>query len=150
MNRSELSCSSLYVRALNSPDLGRFYKRNGYKGKIQPDDLCVWLEQNGKIIAAARLTMLKSEAKPYIQLRGVWVDKQQRGKGLGSLLLTHIKQHPEKGSIDLYCLAFTHLETFYQKHGFKKLSNQECPTYLSLAEVRYKKRGTPTILMQCV
>lgn len=136
-----------YGHELQSPVLGRFYKRNGYKGKIQPEDLCCWLELNGEIVAAARILAHYSDTASFSLLRGVWVDKSKRGKRLGSQLLGYISKNEVKNNNDLYCLALPHLEQFYMTHQYKKAEGEQIPDQLAEMENRYKRRGQKSILM---
>lgn len=142
---TSLSYQQCPGRQLPGPELGRFYKRNGHKGRIQPEDECHWLSKDKQILTVARLSSLSNGQL----LRGLWVDKLHRGKGYGSQLLQQIQQqvsplHP------LYCLAFTHLEDFYQQHGFIKVTepgqNPDLQQLLKKQET-YAKRGNTTLLM---
>jgi predicted GNAT family N-acyltransferase len=136
-----------YGHELQSPVLGRFYKRNGYKGKIQPEDLCCWLELNGEIVAAARILAHYSGTTSFSLLRGVWVDKSKRGKRLGSQLLRYISKNEVKKNNDLYCLALPHLEQFYMTNQYKKAEGKQIPDQLTEMANRYKRRGQDSILM---
>lgn len=132
---------------LNSPILGRFYKKNGYKGKIQPDDLCCWLELNGEIVAAARILIYRSDTVIFSLLRGVWVDKSKRREGFGSQLLSDISRHEVNKNSDLYCLALPHLEQFYITNQYQIVGDKPIPYQLIEMTNRYKKRGLETTLM---
>lgn len=129
---------------LQSPLLGRFYKRNGYKGKIQPEDLCYWLERKGEIVAAARLLVDTSEATHFLLLRGLWVHKTMRGQKLGSQLLGTIHTYAEQANKNLYCLAFPHLENFYSVNSFKKIQTNMLPDKIKDMQQRYARRGVDT------
>jgi predicted GNAT family N-acyltransferase len=142
------TCLFTYGRELQSPQLGRFYKRNGYKGKIQPTDICVWLEHNNEIIAAARLTELDLENRHLLQLRGVWVHKEQRGKNLGSSLLREIAHLPSLDDKEIYCLAFPHLSHFYTLNNYKHTNEEEAPHQLISKKMAYTKKGVNTIAMK--
>ncbi|WP_415882030.1 GNAT family N-acetyltransferase [Neptuniibacter sp. QD72_48] len=135
---------------LQSPDLGRFYKRNGHKGRIQPDDRCIWLTRDKEIIAAARLSTIPehhfSAQRKTVLLRGLWVDKQQRSLGLGSYLLKEICTKQINLDVYLFCFAYEEIAPFYQKHGFKAAADS-APTYLRQKQKDYSSRGNATQLM---
>lgn len=131
---------------LKSHALGRFYKRNGHKGKIQPNDICFWTERDQAIVAAARLLPVAGE-KNSLLLRGLWVDKALRRKGLGSELLQRITHYLQKQQRDCYCLAYCHLETFYTNQSFNRPAIGSCPTELLTQYHSYKKRGNDLTLL---
>lgn len=147
---SDIRVHSSIGRELQTPDLGRFYKRNGHKGRIQSDDRCIWLSLNKKIIAAARLSELPDKFSPELNkiliLRGVWVDKQQRNEGLGSLLLQEILKREATIEQNIYCFAYQKVIPFYRKQGFKSIS-ESAPPYLRQKQQGYKSRGHTTELM---
>lgn len=134
---------------IQTPDLGRFYKRNGYKGKIQSDDLCAWIEINEEITAAARIRPLNDETT-IRQLRGLWVHKSHRGQTLGTLLLRSINQHATDNKYDLYLLAYPHLTLFYRMNNYQPLGQQETPESLLTKQLHYEAKGTPTIAMRLI
>jgi len=141
-----LKIQTAYGKELTTPDLGRFYKRNGHKGRIQPDDLCMWLSTEDEILAAARLSTIAGlSAEEARLLRGMWVAKQYRGQTLGRQLLNGIIEQLN-GQANLYCLAYPEVTQFYQQHGFS--DDQETPPKALVDKQRsYAKRGTPTVLL---
>lgn len=139
----------LQGQKIQTPNLGRFYKSNGYKGKIQGEDLCAWIEINEEITAAARLSPLNDETTTR-QLRGLWVHKAHRGQTLGTLLLRSINQHATDNTYDLYLLAYPHLALFYRMNNYQPLSQQETPDSLLTKQQRYEAKGTPTIAMRLI
>ncbi|WP_415901788.1 GNAT family N-acetyltransferase [Neptuniibacter sp. QD29_5] len=137
-------------KELQSPNLGRFYKRNGHKGRIQSDDRCIWLTRDKEIIAAARLSTItehhSSEQRKTVLLRGLWVDKQQRSLGLGSYLLKEICTKQINLDVDLFCFAYEDAVPFYQKHGFKTAADS-APPYLLNKHKAYNSKGQDIQLM---
>ncbi|WP_350227806.1 GNAT family N-acetyltransferase [Neptuniibacter halophilus] len=132
---------------LTTPALGRFYKRNGHKGKIQPDDRCFWLsDAEGNIIAAARISEYPEQG--YALLRGVWVDKNLRGNGLGKQLMTSVLTLHSGSPQGLYCLSYSASRDFYTGLGFTRCTQDECPEPLYRRWRNYHQRGNPTHLMQ--
>lgn len=136
---------------LTTPDLGRFYKRHGYKGKLTDSDLCFWLcqanlnNQQREITAAAKIT-LDSNSQVLI-LRGVWVHKLKRQQGLGAALLTYLLKSSAVRHKPLYCFAYDSVAPFYHKLGFKSCSAINTPKRLFEQQKRYKQRGNDTQLM---
>ncbi|MCP4597257.1 GNAT family N-acetyltransferase [Neptuniibacter sp.] len=131
---------------LKSPALGRFYKRNGHKGKVQPNDICFWTERDQAIVAAARLQPVAGERNSLL-LRGLWVDKALRRKGLGSELLQRITHYLQEQSSNCYCLAYANLENFYKRQRFNQPSIESCPSELLAQYHSYKKRGNNLTLL---
>lgn len=131
-----------------STGLQRFYKRNGYKGKIQPNDICAWLSKSDVIVAAVRLTPSPQADDEYIQLKGLWLAKDLRGKGIGGQFLNRLGTYLLQTNVPCYCLAFSHLEKFYITHQFKSLPEEDAPSLLRQQLQRYRNRGNQLRLMQ--
>ncbi|MGB0466348.1 MAG: GNAT family N-acetyltransferase [Pontibacterium sp.] len=129
------------VKADQLPQLNRFYRRNGHKGKACPEDYAFWLEQKDTIVAAVRF----SAYEQGLLMRGLWVHKALRGRGLGQQLLsgcqTFWKQQP------CYCFPYAHLQGFYERSGFTQAGNQT-PQSLKNQLRRYQQRGQDLILME--
>lgn len=147
---SNICIHSAFGKELQSPDLGRFYKRNGHKGRVQSNDRCIWLTVDKEIVAAARLsTMLEhnsSEPDESTILRGLWVGKQHRNLGLGSFLLIEICTKQINSDLTLYCFAYEEALPFYQKHGFRA-ATESAPSFLLQKQKAYCSRGSKTQLM---
>ncbi|WP_415895728.1 GNAT family N-acetyltransferase [Neptuniibacter sp. PT34_22] len=147
---SNICIHSAFGKELQSPDLGRFYKRNGHKGRIQSDDRCTWLSIGKEIVAAARLSTIpqqyNTEQGALIILRGLWVGKQHRGLGLGRFLLEEICTKQINSDLTLYCFAYDDAVLFYQKLGFKT-AVESAPSYLLKKQKAYCNRGSKTQLM---
>ena len=148
--KSNISFHSAVGKELQSPDLGRFYKRNGHKGRIQPYDHCIWLTLEKEIAAATRLSTIAeqniTELSELIILRGLWVGKQHRGLGLGSLLLNKVLTQQITAEVTLYCFAYESAIPFYKKHGFKT-ATESAPSFLVQKQKAYYSRGSKTHLM---
>ncbi|WP_299177650.1 GNAT family N-acetyltransferase [uncultured Neptuniibacter sp.] len=129
---------------ISSPALGRFYKRNGHKGRIQPEDRCFWLERDGAIVAAARLSPLEDK-QPTGLLRGLWVERELRGQQLGGKLFMALMQQVEPQS--LYCFAYHDAVPFYLRHGFTQTLPDTTPTQLIIKQQTYQQRGSDTCLL---
>ncbi|MGB0204354.1 MAG: GNAT family N-acetyltransferase [Neptuniibacter sp.] len=128
--------------------LQRFYKRNGHKGKIQPNDRCAWLSEDDEIIAAVRLSPSPQADSDYLQLKGLWVAKALRGQGIGGVFLDRLSDFLMQSGKPCYCLAYDHLENFYQSHKFIPISKDDAPDSLWQRLQRYQSRGNQLKLMQ--
>lgn len=128
--------------------LQRFYKRNGHKGKIQADDICAWLSEGDEIIAAARLSPSTQADGDYLQLKGLWVTKNLRGQGVGRVLLNKISNFLIQSDKPCYCLAYDHLEYFYQSQKFIPICKDDAPNLLWQRLQRYQNRGNHLKLMK--
>ena len=128
--------------------LQRFYKRNGHKGKIQANDICAWLSEDDEIIAAVRLSPSPPGDGDYLQLKGLWVAKALRGQGIGSVFLARLSDFLLQSGKPCYCLAYDHLEHFYQSHKFIPISKDSAPDFLWQRLQRYQSKGNQLKLMQ--
>jgi predicted N-acetyltransferase YhbS len=79
-------------------------------------------------------------------LTGMLVIPAFRGQGTGHALLSHCRSRL-LGEGD-YCFAYSHLESFYQQHGFVTIEKTALPgTLLPLFE-RYSRSGKSLIPMK--
>ena len=128
--------------------LQRFYKRNGHKGKIQANDICAWLCEDDEIIAAVRLSPSPQADSEFLQLKGLWVAKELRGQGIGDVFLDKLSDFLVQSDKDCYCLAYAHLERFYQSHKFIPICKDDAPDSLWQSLQRYKNKGNHFKLMK--
>ncbi|MGI1670436.1 MAG: hypothetical protein K6L74_08945 [Neptuniibacter sp.] len=128
-------------------EIQNFYKRNGHKGRIEVGDTCAWLTANHSIVAALRLSP-SSTSEDFLLLRGLWVEKALIGQSLGSNLVKQVTRYLHENRMSCYCLAYPHLEAFYQVNGFITISDEEAPTAVAQRFKRYKNRGDCFIIMQ--
>jgi len=134
-------------KKIPTAEIQKFYKESGHKGRIEVGDTCAWLTANHSIVAALRLSP-SSTSEDFLFLRGLWVEKALRGQSLGSNLLKQVTRYLHENRMSCYCLAYPHLEAFYQANGFITISDEEAPTALTQRFNRYKKRGDSLIIMQ--
>lgn len=130
---------------LQNPDLGRFYKRNGHKGKILNNDLCFWLSKESQIIAAARVSTSAQTSTSV--LRGVWVAKDLRGQGLATELLGRILSCKQFATEKLFCFSYPEALNLYRRAGFQQANKTNTPTELLDKQKHYQQRGTETTLL---
>ena len=78
-------------------------------------------------IGAAQTIML--EVMPHCEINGLVIDENYRGKGVGKLLITKVKQWAkEKGNhkLSLHCnVKRTDAHLFYEHLGFKEIKLQK-------------------------
>lgn len=79
---------------------------------ITQADVWVW-EENNRIEAFAGVV------ENY--LAGLFVSGEQRGKGIGGLLLEHVKQQRSPLTLQVYSLNHSAVR-FYEQHGFETVS----------------------------
>jgi N-acetylglutamate synthase-like GNAT family acetyltransferase len=122
------------------PQLTQFYKRNEYKGKVKATDRSwIMTDINGQIVGAARLC----QQAGFTLLRGVWIDKTLRTQGRGSQLLRYLNA---AGVLtDIYCFPYLHLESFYRRQGFARVS--QVPASLQPVLARYNRYDEQVLLM---
>lgn len=134
LNLIEANADSLYL-------FNRFYRQNGHKGKARPEHKTWGLTLDSELVTVVRL-----EPFPWgILLRGLWVHKQHRGKGLGGQLLNLLQQ--ELSSAPCFCLPYSDLIDFYRRHGFEE-TIQNTPESLLQQWRRYLARGENLKVMQ--
>ena len=134
-----------YACKIDSPQLGRFYKRNGHKGRIKPEDLCCWLSNKNDILAALRIC----EISPDVHiLRGMWVSKRNRRQGIGGELIRTFITKNRQLAERLFCFAYPESAGFYLKHGFISSNESEVPKQVYVKWKNYSQRGQITVLMR--
>jgi N-acetylglutamate synthase-like GNAT family acetyltransferase len=83
---------------------------------------------NGKVIGTIALSVLKNNS---IVLKRMFLNKDFRGRGIASSLLnTVIKWATDNRAITIYLGTMTQFKAaqyFYEKHGFKKISQASLP-----------------------
>ena len=94
-------------------------------------------KKEGKLVAYARLLKKGASYKNHTSLGRLVVKKKERGRSLGhellSFCLDYIKDNQTENKIKIS--AQSHLESFYNQHGFVKYGEQ------------YLEDGIPHILM---
>lgn len=138
---------SLIIEVLNPiklPLIKRLYKAHYPSGRAKKDELIITASHKGEIVALLRLKTVDRSRL----LTGMLVIPTLRGTGIGEELLRYCKNNV---FIDGdYCFAFTHLESYYSKHGFKTIDCSELPHPLKMAFQRYVDSGKDLIPMQFI
>jgi len=99
---------------------------------------------NSAIIGALRLCPVKGGWL----LRSMSIRQDYQRQGIGSLMLGQIKaQLAEK---TCYCFAYRHLQSFYQKAGFKPGDETAVSEEISQRYRQYRQKGKDIVLMQSI
>ncbi len=143
---SELKAGSWKIgRAKRSDlqDVREFYERQGYTGGAQEEDRTyVAVDSEGRIVAAVRLCAEEG----HLVLRGMYVDEDCRGLGLGRYVLKHLDR--EIGTEVCWCLPYAHLVEFYSLIGFRIADRGDLPDFLSERIGGYQASGSDIVVMR--
>ncbi|WP_041852878.1 GNAT family N-acetyltransferase [Vibrio antiquarius] len=132
------------LNPIKLPLIKRLYKAHYPSGRAKKDELIITASHKGEIVALLRLKTVDRSRL----LTGMLVIPTLRGTGIGEELLRYCKNNV---FIDGdYCFAFTHLESYYSKHGFKTIDCSELPHPLKMAFQRYVDSGKDLIPMQFI
>lgn len=111
-----------------------FYKKVGYKGETEKDDIIIIAKDKEKIIGVVRIS---TENNIKI-LRGMQIDEAYQRKRIGSEMLKKISEVLSDETC--YCLPLKHLEKFYNQIDFKKIENSSAPIFLQKRLEEYIKK----------
>ena len=130
------------AKASEVGDLSTFYRTTDYGGSVAPADRVVYATEEGRIVAAGRL----SEEEGVLVLRGMRVLREQRGRGVGKAILDSLVI--EGSSRDCYCIPYSYLRQFYAAKGFDEITPSKAPNFLCDRFRDYRDRGLDVILMR--
>lgn len=133
------------IRQAGEGDLPRllvFYQGTGYAGGVDPADMVVLAEEEGRIIGALRLC----QEHGTLVLRGMEVQEEWQRQGIGTRLLQVAVERV--GQRTCYCLLHPHLEGLYGRIGFAPVKPASAPKFLRARQAEYRKQGVETILMK--
>ena len=126
------------LKALNAfyadPVIG--YKGNG---KVVASDIVLVVEIEGELVGCVRLCMEEGVSV----LRSMNIHPQYQRRGLGTRMLTALELMMKGGPC--WCLALSHLETFYANIGFRHVPSTEGPLHLQKRFDEY--RATQNCIM---
>lgn len=108
--------------------------RTAAEANLNPENRYFFVKDENRLLAVARI----AEESGVASLRGVEVLASERGKGIGSHLVSAILK---EASQPLYCLCFAELEGFYTSAGFAKANEHELPTLLKERIQGYRSRN---------
>jgi len=88
------------------------------------------VSESGKILGCATALASEWEEEPALQVRGMAVDPEYRGRGIGQALLIEIERLArERGVKTLWANCRTAAVGFYSRSGWSKVSDEfEIPT----------------------
>lgn len=112
----------------------QFFVTIGYGSLGAPDDEVVLATIDGHIVGAVRL----AREGGVLVLRGVQVEENWRGRGLGRRLLDVVAQH--LGDELSFVIAYRHLEPFYTRAGWVPVDD-DVPQLLSERVARFREHG---------
>ena len=133
------------IRQAGEGDLPRllaFYQGTGYAGGVDPADVVVLAEEEGRIIGALRLC----QEQGALVLRGMRVSQEWQRQGIGTCLLQLAGERIGKQTC--YCLPHPHLEGLYGRIGFVQVKPASAPKFLRARQVEYREQGVETILLK--
>jgi len=120
----------------------RFYREHKMKPQApKSDDIYIAL-LNNKLIGALRLC-------PYENtwlLRSMCIKTDQRSKGVGHFMLSQLAEILSEKQC--FCFPYTHLENFYMKVGFEKISSSDATEIIEKKYRGYLANGKKILLMQ--
>ncbi|WOO35953.1 GNAT family N-acetyltransferase [Anaerocolumna sp. AGMB13020] len=90
--------------------------------KSLENSLCFSLFEGNKQIGLLRIV---TDYATFAYLCDVIIDEAYRHKGLGEWFLKCVFQHPKLQNLRRWCLATKDAHTFYEKFGFRPLSQPE-------------------------
>ncbi|QOV29785.1 GNAT family N-acetyltransferase [Vibrio diabolicus] len=132
------------LNPIKLPLIKRLYKAHYPSGRAKKDELIITASHKGEIVALLRLKTVDRSRL----LTGMLVIPTLRGTGIGEELLRYCRNNVFTDGD--YCFAFTHLESYYSKHGFKTIDCSELPHPLKMAFQRYVDSGKDLIPMQFI
>ncbi len=104
----------LYKATLDiMPWVNEVYQRISFMPSDFSKEYIAIAEVEGKKIGLGRLVQIDDE----LELGGMYVEEEYRGKGIAQKIVEHLLQQAPKGKL-IYCIPFVHLETFYKSFGF--------------------------------
>ena len=120
----------------------RFYREHKMKPQApKSDDIYIALLGN-KLIGALRLCPYESTWL----LRSMCIKTDLRGKGIGHYMLSKLVEIlAEK---QCYCFPYSHLENFYHKIGFEKITSNDTAEVIEKKYNGYIANGKKILLMQ--
>lgn len=126
---------------IKTPLIARLYKAHYPSGKAKKNELTIVGYKLNRIVCVVRFRPIEQ----FQLLTGMLVVPEHRGEGYAHQLMSYCRQHTLSEAT--YCFAYSHLEPFYQKHGFATIEQQALPNSLKCLYQRYVKSGKDLIPM---
>lgn len=119
-----------------------FLRREGYTSDVSLADHVFVATVGGELAGVVRL----STEHGVLVLRGMRVRSDLQRKGIGSHLLTRLK---DAIAGDLcYCIPFGWLLSFYGSIGFEEVAESSAPAFLAERLQRYRQKGLDVVIMR--
>lgn len=102
-----------------------FYASQRRGRGAEPDDFLLLAENDDNaVVGVVRLC----QEQGYLILRGMLLERNYRGQGLGRRMLHDLEKHLHDQ--DCYCLPYAHLIPFYEIIGFQTVDGEAAPDFL--------------------
>ena len=121
-----------------------FYKAAGYGGGAAEQDYMLLAVHKSDIVGVVRIST--EDSIPV--LRGMYIDEDFRGRGIGSLMLNKLTTYLNSLANPCFCVPYSHLERFYGEIGFRPVEEHQAPNFLVKRCRGYTESGLKVILMR--
>ena len=118
------------------------YRRNDYAGGIEATDTPIVAVAEGGIVGVVRI----AREHGHQLLRGLFLDEDRRGAGLGSRMLAALVRQLDDAPCWLVCGP--HLIGFYGQQGFRLTHDDEAPPHLQERVQHYRRTYGPQCLLR--
>jgi N-acetylglutamate synthase-like GNAT family acetyltransferase len=119
-----------------------FYCSSGRAPVLEPSDILVGARIENELIGIVRLCC---EHGTYV-LRTMQVSDKYQRRGIGHIMLRRflelLRERGISDSSHVFCMPYTHLETFYGLIGFKKIPASTAPLFLQERAAEFAERNT--------
>ncbi|USD66673.1 GNAT family N-acetyltransferase [Vibrio sp. SCSIO 43136] len=112
-----------------------FYLEQGYHSGWSDDERAFICLIDGVVIGSVKVELLND----VTVLRGMYIDSQYQGQGLGLRFLKHIE--PVLNKRTAYCMPLNSAANFYKHIGFVEASEAEYPEFLQVRCRKYREQG---------
>jgi N-acetylglutamate synthase-like GNAT family acetyltransferase len=122
-----------------------FYERNGSSARARPDDIFLLAMMDETLIGCVRYCIENNTP----MLRTMRVDTNHQRRGVGLALLAGFAEYLDGRNIrNVFCLPYSHLEEFYGRIGFVRVSLNSTPPFLQERLHGYDPTGTHYLCMK--
>ncbi|MGY3568475.1 GNAT family N-acetyltransferase [Vibrio paucivorans] len=129
------------LEPIKVPLVNRLYRTHYSSSKAKKDELVVAGRLGHELVTVVRFRSIEQ----CRLLTGMLVTPAHRSKAYGHQLMQYCRE--QILTTHDYCFAYSHLEGFYQQHGFKSISIEQLPNSLRMLMERYLKSGRCLIPM---
>jgi inorganic pyrophosphatase/GNAT superfamily N-acetyltransferase len=112
-----------------------------YERQIGAKDT-IWVAEQAEALVG--LVRIAREENTFV-LRGMRVDEQWRGHGIGSEMLRAVARW--LGNRECYCIPYSYLVRFYGKVGFAEIEPTSAPQFLAQRLAQYRSQGLDVTIM---